>query len=113
MANIHHSVTNDGKGNTFHDTTKNTWFDHISNKGGFKVNVMGDVGDNVKNYLINLNDISLVNLVGKPRSGFNVQMFNSGGKGLDVDEPFDNFISGDYAIKVITFKQDSYNKMTT
>ena len=62
MANVHQSVSNDGKGNTYHDTTKNTWFDHISNKGGFKVNVMGDVGDNVKNYLINLNDIQTLNL---------------------------------------------------
>ena len=51
MANVHSSVSNDGKGNTYHDTTKNTWFDYVSNKGGFKVNVMGDVGDNVKNYL--------------------------------------------------------------
>ena len=57
MANVHQSVSNDGKGNTFNEITKNTWFVHISNKWGFKVNVMGDVGDNVKNYLINLKDI--------------------------------------------------------
>ena len=70
-------MTNDGKGNTFHDTTKNTWFDHISNKGGFKVNVMGDVGDNVKNYLINLNDVSLVNLNGIPLSDLDIDTFNN------------------------------------
>ena len=57
MANVHQSVSNDGKGNTFHEITKNTWFDHISNKWGFNVNVMGDVGDNIKNYLIKLKDI--------------------------------------------------------
>ena len=74
-------VTNDGKGNTFHDSTKNTWYDHTSNKGAFKVNVMGNVGDNFQSTLLNLNDIdtlnlndvNLVNLVDYPmRSGIHI-----------------------------------------
>ena len=62
MANVHVAVSNDGVGNTYTDTLKQTWFQNVSNKGGFKVNVMGDVGDNVHNYLLNLNDIQAVEL---------------------------------------------------
>ena len=52
------------KGNTYHDKKKNNWLDNISNKRDFKVNVLNNVGDNVKNYLLNLKDVSLVNLDG-------------------------------------------------
>ena len=62
MANVHVAVSNDGVGNTYTDTLKQTWFKNVSNKGAFKVNVMGDVGDNVQNYLLNLNDIQAVQL---------------------------------------------------
>ena len=60
MANVRVTVSNDGVGNTYTETLKDTFFKNVSNKGAFKVNVMGDVGDNVHNYLLNLSDIQAV-----------------------------------------------------
>ena len=36
MANVHVAVSNDGVGNTYTDTLKQTWFQNVSNKGGKK-----------------------------------------------------------------------------
>ena len=42
--------------------TSNVWRDEVNNQGAFKINVMGNVGDKTKVYLLNLDDITPIQL---------------------------------------------------